>query len=114
MPQQQTALLFDAEEGTTSILAITTTPPAAVMPRPFDGTSVAAPVLAGLGVTLLLTGLFLLGNRNRWGFLTIGATHGLLAGAGWWLGHVLPTAVGLGVLLLSLRGFVRWRPAPAP
>lgn len=112
MPQQQTALLFDAEEGTTGTMPITATTPVDTPSWPLDGPPAAVPLLAGVGAALLLAGLFLLGNRNRWGFLTIGATHGLLAWAGWWLGQLVLTAVGLGVLLLSLRGFVRWRTSP--
>ncbi|OCB69766.1 nicotinamide mononucleotide transporter [Flavobacterium crassostreae] len=66
-----------------------------------------------LGISLSLLSVYLLGNKNKWGFIIFAISNVVWIFLGFVLMNSLGTAIGNAVfLVINIRGYINWKNLP--
>jgi hypothetical protein len=63
-----------------------------------------------LGISLSLLSVYMLGNKNKWGFIIFAISNVVWMFLGFVLMNSLGTAIGNAVfLVINIRGYINWK-----
>ncbi len=66
-----------------------------------------------LGISLSLLSVYMLGNKNKWGFIIFAISNVVWMFLGFVLMNSLGTAIGNAVfLVINIRGYINWKNVP--
>ncbi|MFV8332930.1 nicotinamide mononucleotide transporter [Flavobacterium sp. XS1P32] len=66
-----------------------------------------------LGISLSLLSVYMLGNKNKWGFIIFAISNVVWIFLGFVLMNSLGTAIGNAVfLVINIRGYINWKNLP--
>lgn len=62
-----------------------------------------------VGMALGLLALWLMGNRDRRGFIAFMISNAIWIGLGWWIGSLAMVIGNAVILAVNFRGLARWK-----
>ena len=62
-----------------------------------------------VGMALGLLALWMMGNRDRRGFVAFMISNAIWIGIGWWIGSLAMVIGNAVILAVNLRGLARWK-----